>query len=103
MPRVTGVASVQLGFPLIQQTQRSIGIPDFIAKIIGDAAVGIDVEKILTQSLWQEPDHDREILGVRSRQTSAVLLSLRTRGGFLGNDVLGRKAVPPWQAGRDGP
>src|SRR5579863_9878735 len=98
MPRTPRVAGIQLGFPLVKQPQRCIGITDFIAQVIRDSAIGIDIEEILPYPLWKKPARNRKILVVRTRQTTAVLLRLSKAWSSLGNSVLGRKTAPPLEA-----
>ena len=54
MPRAPRIASIQLGFPLVEQSQRRIRIADFITQVVRNAAIGIDIEKILPQPLAEE-------------------------------------------------
>jgi hypothetical protein len=49
--RISVVASVQLGFPLVEQCERCGGVADFIAQIIGNSTVCVDVEEMLAEAL----------------------------------------------------
>jgi hypothetical protein len=66
MPRASGVTGVQLGFPLIEQLQRSIGVADFIAQVVGDPAIRINIEEILPQFLRKKPARNRKVFVVRA-------------------------------------
>jgi hypothetical protein len=58
MSRVPDVTGVELALPLIQQRERGGGITDFVAEVVGDAAVGINIEKVLAQAPGKEPGGD---------------------------------------------
>lgn len=45
----TVVTSVELAFPLLKQFEGGGAVADFVAQIVGDAAVGVDIEKMLTK------------------------------------------------------
>src|SRR5579864_8877023 len=76
MSRVAVVTGVELTLPLIQQCERGGGITDFVAEVVGDAAVGVDVEEMLAQPARKKPAGDGEILVVRAGQPGAVFASL---------------------------
>ena len=95
MPRAPGVTGVQLGFPLIEQSQRSCRITDLIAQIIRDPAVGVDVEEMLTKLLRQETGNDGEIFVMPAGQPTAVLPSFQFRRRLLRNSIFRRQTGPP--------
>ena len=45
------VAGVELVLPLIEKREGSSRVADFVAEIVGDAAVGVDVEEMLAEAL----------------------------------------------------
>ena len=47
-------------------------IADFVAEIVGDAAVCVNIEKMLPQAAGKEPTGDREIFVMRAGETCAV-------------------------------
>ena len=87
MARSSRVAGVEFGFPLIEQFERCRGIAGFIAEIVGDAAVGIKVEEMLTQALGQEPSRYREIFVMSACEVFAVGVSIRQGRRLRGNGV----------------
>src|SRR5271155_636041 len=98
MPRASAITGVQLGFPLIEQLQGSIAVTDFIAQVVGDPAIRINIKKILPQLLRKKPARNRKVFVVRAGQTTAVLLCLTQARSFLGNGILSRKTRPSLQA-----
>ncbi len=88
MARRSGVALLQLGFPLVEQEQRLLLVADFIAKVIGDSAIGVDVVEVLVQMFGQKPGDDREVLVMRVREAGGVLLRLFERRSMRGDGVL---------------
>src|SRR5262249_23510177 len=93
--RLSLVTGVQLTFPLIEQVQRCFPISYFIAQIVGDATVGINIEEMLSQAHRQKPGRNRKVLIMCARQTPAVFLRFSFGGGPIGNCVLGRETTPP--------
>ncbi len=61
--RVTGI---ELRLPLIEQGERCRGIADFITEIVGDSAIGVNVQEVLTQLLGQKPGRDGEVFVMRA-------------------------------------
>ncbi len=55
MTRAAFVARIKFASPQIEQRQRLRGVADFVAKIVGDAAVGIDGMKMGAQGLGKKP------------------------------------------------
>ena len=74
------VAGIQLRFPLVEQLQRCGRVANLIAQIVGDAAIGINIEEMLAQPLGKKPGSDRKILVVRARQPPAIFARLGQRG-----------------------
>ena len=91
MFRCSCVAGIQFALPLVEKFERCVGVADFVPEIVRNAAVGVDIEKMLTQSLRQEPGCDRKILVMRLGEVRAVFAgplevaglgeSRRPRGG----------------------
>jgi hypothetical protein len=78
------IAGVEFGFPLIEQEQRCVAITGFVSEIVGDAAVGIDVEEMLAQTFGQKPGGDGKVLVMRASQALAIgvrFLLGRSTGG----------------------
>ena len=44
------VAGVEFEFPLIQKFEGSGAVADLVTQVVGDAAVGVDVEEVLAQA-----------------------------------------------------
>ena len=80
MARIALVAGVEFGLPFIEQGQGGRGVADFVAQIVGDAAVGVDVEEILAQVFGQKPGGDGKILVVGAGQVAAVFVGFFERG-----------------------
>src|ERR1700757_4935169 len=100
MPRSPAVAGNQFRLPLIEQTQREPRIPNFIAQIVGNPAVRVDVVEVLTQTFWQEPRGDREILVMRGGETLAIGAGIFERRRDPGDRVFLREMVPARQRWR---
>ena len=60
------IAGVEFRLPLVEQRERGTRVSDFIAQVVGDAAVGVDVQEILAQFFRQEPGGDGEVFVVRA-------------------------------------
>ena len=71
-----GVAGVEFALPLIKEFEGGGGVSDFVAEIVRDAAVGVDVEEMLAQAAGQEPASDGEILVMRAREAGTVFTRL---------------------------
>jgi hypothetical protein len=56
---------------LFEQGQGLIAIADFVAEIVGDAAVGVDGVEVRAQSFGQKPGGDVEVFVVRFGQMLA--------------------------------
>ena len=68
--------SLQFFVPRIQQLQRDFRIGNFIAQIVGPAAIGIDIVKMLVQAPRQQPGDHIEIFVVVRRQPTRVTARL---------------------------
>ena len=77
MARDAVVASIELKLPLVEQRQGASGIADFVAKIVGDAAIGIDVQEILTKLLGEEPGGNGKVFVMRAGELGAVFVGGR--------------------------
>src|SRR6185312_10346604 len=51
MARMARITSVKFDLPLVEQFERSGGIAHFVAKIVGNAAIGVNVEKCCRRCL----------------------------------------------------
>ncbi len=80
MPRSAVVTGVEFALPLVEQCERSGGVADFVAEIVGDAAVGVDVEEMLAQAARKKPAGDGEIFVVGAGEAGAVFASFGERG-----------------------
>ena len=80
MFRSAFVAGIEFVLPLIEEFERGRGVADFVAQIVGDAAVGVDVEEMLAQAAGKEPTGDGEIFVVGAGQAGAVFAGLGERG-----------------------
>jgi hypothetical protein len=47
MAREAVIAGIEFGLPFVKQLQRGCGIAYFVTQIVGDAAVGVDIEEVL--------------------------------------------------------
>ena len=74
--RIALIAGVEFGQPLIKQCQGGSGVTDFVAQIVGDAAVSVNVQKILAQVFGQEPGGDRKVFVMRTGELAAELMGL---------------------------
>ena len=89
------VRGVQFLLPAVKQRKRNLRVADLVAQIVGDAAIGINIEEMLMQVLRQKPGGDRKVLVVRGRQPPAISARLLQRWRDSGNGVLRRQAGPP--------
>src|SRR6185437_7064494 len=99
MTRSSGIAGIQLLFPLVEKFERDSGISDFITQIVRNAAIGINIAKVLPQALWQKPGGDREIFVVRPRQFAAVFLCFRKTRSAFRDSVFRRQLAPASRCG----
>src|SRR5882762_11512336 len=91
---MTVVAGVQFGFPLIQELEGGGCVADFVAEIVGDSAVRIQVEKVLAETRGQKPGGYREIFVMGARQAFTVCSRFGLGRGCFRDGVLGRKSAP---------
>src|SRR5713101_3592843 len=99
MARAAFIAGVELRFPLVEQDQRCLVITGFVSEIVGDAAVGIDVEEMLAQALGQKPRGNRKVFVMRAGQPLTIRLRLLLGRSTRGNGVFRRKVRPDWICG----
>src|SRR5438309_1984916 len=50
MPGDAGITGLQLRFPTVQKFERLGGISNFIAKVVGNSAIGVNVVEMLPQA-----------------------------------------------------
>src|ERR1700747_1364983 len=94
MTRGSGVAGVQLCLPLVKQFQRRRRVADFVAQIVGNTAIGVDVEKMLAETTRQEPGCYGEVLVVGAGQATTICAGFYERRWGSGNCVGGGKPGP---------
>ena len=88
------IAGVEFDFPFVEQGERRGGIADFVAEIVGNTAVGVEVEEILTEMLGKKPGGYRKIFIVRAGKLAAVFVGFGERGSG-GRDGVGRGQAGP--------
>ena len=74
------VAGVKFTLPLVEEFEGGGGVADFVAEVVGDAAVGVDVEEMLAQAAGKKPAGDGEILVVGAGEAGAVFAGFSERG-----------------------
>jgi len=79
MRRIPGVARIQLALPPVQQFQRTAGVRNLIAKIVGPTAIGVEIVKMLVEFLGKKPTGNVEIFVVVRGDPVRVLLRGRRR------------------------
>ena len=94
MFRCAFVAGIEFALPLVEKFEGCGGVADFVAEIVGDTAVGVDIEKMLAQALRKKPAGDREILVVRAGQAGAVFAGFGECGRRRRDGVGGGQAGP---------
>ena len=77
--RFSCVAIAQFLVPLVQQRQGFGRIGNFISQIVGPAAVGVQIVKMLVQPSRKQPGNHVEIFVVMRGEPSGVALGLRDR------------------------
>src|SRR5579859_5066658 len=85
--------------PLVEEFKRRRSVADFIAKIVGDAAIGINIEEMLAQTARQKPRCYGKVFVVCAGETSAVLAGLFKRGRLGWNGVTRGQAAPAQSSG----
>jgi hypothetical protein len=66
------VAGVEFALPLIEKFERGGCVADFVAEVVGDAAIGVNVEEMLSQVSRKKPAGDGEVFVVRAGEVGAV-------------------------------
>src|SRR5260370_23022419 len=94
MARTSHITGVEFRFPLVEQKERYLAIAGFITEVVGDAAIGIDIEEMLSQPLRQKPSCDRKIFIMRARQPLTVRLCVPHGRSQRGDRVFGSNAGP---------
>ena len=87
------IAVHQLRPPPGEQLERLVSVFDFIPEIVGPAAEGINVIKVLTQFPRQRPGDDREILVMSQGYPAAIGVCL----------VQGNWSIRSLKTGESGP
>ena len=72
MTRAALVAGIELAAPKIEKRQSRGAVGNLVAKIVGDAAVGVDGVEVRTQRPGQKPCCDVEVFVVRLGQPAAI-------------------------------
>jgi hypothetical protein len=75
MARIAVVTGVKLELPLIEEGEGSGSVADFVAEIVGDAAIRVEVEEMLAEAAGEKPAGDGEIFVVGAGEASAVFLA----------------------------
>src|SRR5947209_6120927 len=94
MTSFAAVACIQFLVPLVEQLEGELRVSGLVAKIIGNAAVGIDAVEMWTEALGEKPRCYVEVFIVRGGQPFAVCKRLRERGRMFGESIRSRQAVP---------
>src|SRR5215469_6124879 len=68
MLRSAFIAGVELALPLVEEGKGSDGVPDFVSEIVGNAAIGVNIEEMLTQAVRKEPACHREVFVMSAGQ-----------------------------------
>src|SRR5579872_506071 len=95
----TCITRVQFKLPLVEERERRRSVADLIAKIVGDAAVRINIEEMLAQAARQKPRSDGKVLVMGAGQTGAILAGLFERRGLGWNGVTPGQAAPAQSSG----
>jgi hypothetical protein len=74
MLRTAVVAGVEFLLPPIEEFEGAIRVGDFIAEIIGPAAIGVDVVEMLVEFFGKEPGDNVEIFVVMGGKPARVFL-----------------------------
>src|SRR6516164_3290748 len=94
MTRLPVVTARQFGLPLVEQQERLLLVADFIAEVVGDATVSVDVIEMLVQVLGKKPSDDRKIFVVRGGEFPAIFLGLGESRRHVRDSIFGRKCAP---------
>ncbi len=76
MARAAVVAGIEVGFPFVEEEKRGLGVAGFVSEVVGDAAVGVNVVKMLAQALGKEPSGDGEIFVMGAGEALAVFVGV---------------------------
>ena len=83
VPRLALVHGPQLAAPPFQKLDRSRGVADLVAQVVGPAAKGVDALKCRSVFARRQPGHHAEVFVVRGRQVGTV------GAGFVARDAFG--------------
>jgi hypothetical protein len=75
--RLSRAAIAQFQVPLVEKRQGSYRIGNFVSQVIGPAAVGVQIVKMLVQPARQQPGNHIEIFVMMRGQPAGISLSLR--------------------------
>src|SRR5208283_1034215 len=102
MPRTPFVAGLEFHLPFVEKSKRCARVSHFVSQIIGDTAIGVNVEKILAKFLGQKPGGYREIFVVRASELAAIFLRFFERRRDPRNRVrCGQTAPTAYLSGAD--
>ncbi len=87
MRRLAFVAGIEFALPPIEKLERAHGFRNFVAEIVGPAAVGVDVIEMLMERLWKEPGDHVEVFVMMRGEPASVLLRSSGRAARLGRVV----------------
>ena len=87
MHGLAAVAFAEVLLPPCQQGETFLGVARFVGQVVGPAAIGIDVAKVLPEPPGQQPAGHRKVLVVPPGKSATVLPRLparhrRGRGGL---------------------
>jgi hypothetical protein len=78
------IAETQLVFPRIEQFKSTLAVGNFIAQVVRPSAVGVEIVKMLVQSLREQPRDHVEILVVMRGEPARVALGFGGAAAFGG-------------------
>src|SRR5579859_6264917 len=87
VPGLVVIAGVEFALPPIEKFEGAIRVGNFVAEVVGPAAVGVDVVEMLVEFFGEEPGDDVEIFVVVRGEPTGVLL--RGGGGAAGGRDVG--------------
>src|SRR5690349_6563865 len=74
MRRLAFVAEVEFALPPIEELERPHGVGDFVAEVVGPAAVSVYVIEMLVKRFWKKPGDDLEVFVVMRGEPVGVFL-----------------------------
>src|ERR1019366_4989711 len=94
MARVAVVAGIEFSLPLIEQGERCSRFSNFVAEVVGDAAIGVDVQEILTEFPGQKPGRHGKVFVMRAGELAAIFSRLLERWSGGRDSVCDGEAAP---------